>query len=146
MANNPQLTNAAASAAADAVVDRIDVGGQGYLRIYSSTQPATADGTFNSAAPNDQVLLAELRFSATAFGAASNGVATAAAITADASANATGTAAWFRVLDGGGVDVTDNVFDGTVGTSGADINLNTTSIVAAAEVSISAFTYTQSKT
>lgn len=146
MANNPQITNAAASAAADAVVDLIDVGGQGYLRIYSSTQPATADAAFNSAAPNDQVLLAELRFSATAFGSAVNGVATAAAITADSSANNTGTATWFRVLDGGGVDVTDNVFDGTVGTSGADLNLNTTAIVAGAQVSVTALTYTQSKT
>ena len=141
MALNPQLTNAAASAAADAVVDRVDVGGQGYLRIYDGSQPATGDTAVGA-----QVLLAELRFAATAFGAASNGVATAAAITADASANATGTAAWFRILDGGGIDVTDNVLDGTVGTSGADLNLNTTSIVAGAEVSVSAFTYTQSKT
>ena len=140
MALNPQLTNAAASAAADAVVDRIDIGGAGFLRIYSGTQPATAD----TAAAG--TLLAELQFSATAFGAAASGVATANAITSDASANATGTASWFRVLDGGGVDVTDNVFDGSVGTSGADMNLNSVDIQAGAEVSISSFTYTQSKT
>jgi hypothetical protein len=141
MALNPQLTNAAASAAADAVVDRIDVGGQGYLRIYDGTQAATADTAVGA-----QVLLAELRWSATAFGAAAAGVATANAITSDASANATGTASWFRVLDGGGVDVTDNVFDGTVGTSGSDLNLNTVAISAGATVACSAFTYTQSKT
>ena len=138
MALNPQLTNAAASAAADAVVDRIDAGaGPGLLRIYDGTQPATADTAIGA-----QVLLAELTFSDPAFGAASNGVATASAITADASANASGTASWFRVVDSNGL----TVFDGTVGTSGADINLNTVAIVASAEVAVTALTYTQSKT
>ena len=138
MANNLQITNAAASASADAVVDLLDVGGAGYLRIYDGTQAATADTAIGA-----QVLLAELRFSATAFGAASNGVATAAAITADSAANATGTAAWFRALAGNG---TTAIFDGTVGTSGADLNLNTVSIVSGAEVSVTSLTYTQSKT
>lgn len=138
MANNPQLTNAAASAAADAVVDAIDAGaGAGLLRIYDGTQAATADTAVGA-----QVLLAELTFSDPAFGAASNGVATASAITQDSSANATGTATWFRVVTSTGTAI----FDGTVGTSGADLNLNTTSIVAGAAVSVTAFTYTQSKT
>lgn len=138
MANNPQITNAAASAAADAVVDRVDAGaGAGLLRIYDGTQAATADTAIGA-----QVLLAELTFGDPAFGAASNGVATANAITADASANATGTATWFRVVDSNIL----TVFDGTVGTASSDINLNTTSIVAGAEVSVSALTYTQSKT
>jgi hypothetical protein len=138
MANNPQLTNAVASAAADAAVDAIDGGaGAGLLRIYDGTQAATADTAVGA-----QVLLAELTFSDPAFGAASNGVATASAITQDASANATGTATWFRVVTSAGTAI----FDGTVGTSGADLNLNTTSIVAGAAVSVTAFTYTQSKT
>jgi hypothetical protein len=138
MANNPQITNAAASAAADAVVDLVDGGaGAGLLRIYDGTQAATADTAIGA-----QVLLAELTFSDPAFGAASNGVATASAITADPSANATGTATWFRAVTSTGTAV----FDGTVGTSGADLNLNTTSIVAGAEVSVTSFTYTQSKT
>lgn len=138
MALNPQLTNAAASAAADAVVDRIDAGsGAGKLRIYDGTQAATADTAIGA-----QVLLAELTFGDPAFGNASNGVATANAITADTSANATGTASWFRVVD------SDNnvVFDGTVGTGTHDLVLNTVSIVSGAEVSVSALTYTQSKT
>jgi len=138
VANNPQLTNLSASAAADAVVDKVDQGsGPGKLRIYDGTQAATADTAIGA-----QVLLAELTFGDPAFGAASNGVATANAITADSSANATGTASWFRVVD------SDNtaIFDGTVGTSSADLILNTTSIVSGAEVSVSALTYTQSKT
>lgn len=138
MANNPQITNAAASAAADAVVDLIDAGAAaGKLRIYDGSQPATAD-----TAVSGQTLLAELTFSDPAFGAASNGVATANAITGDTSADATGTASWFRVLDSNNVVI----FDGTVGTASADLILNTVSIVAGAAVSITALTYTQSKT
>lgn len=138
MALNPQLTNASASAAADAVVDRIDAGAAaGKLRIYDGAQPATADTAIGA-----QVKLAELTFSDPAFGNAANGVATANAITADSAADATGTAAWFRVVDSDG----NTVYDGTVGTSGADLNLNTTSIVANAEVAVSSLTYTQSKT
>jgi hypothetical protein len=137
MANNPKLTNRGASAAADAVCA---LANSGLLRIYDGTQAATADTAVGA-----QVLLAELTLNATAFGAASNGVATAGAITQDASANAAGTATWFRVLDSGGVDVTDNLFDGSVGTSGADLNLNSVAISAGAAVSISSFTYTQSK-
>ena len=139
MALNPQITNAAASAAADAVVDLIDAGGAGVLRIYDGAQPATADTAIGA-----QVLLAALPFGATAFGAASNGVATANAITDDSSADATGTAAWFRVLANGGTGAT--IFDGTVGASGADLNLNTVSIVSGAAVSVTSLTYTQSKT
>jgi len=135
MANNPQLTNAVASAAADAVVDLLN---SGYLRIYDGSQPATAD-----TAVSGQTLLAELRFNATAFGAASSGVATAGDFTADSSANATGTAAWFRALQSDGSTV---IFDGTVGTSGADLNLNSVSIQSGANVDVTAMTYTQSKT
>jgi hypothetical protein len=135
MANNPELSNAARSAAANAVVDLLDAGaGAGLLRIYDGTQPAGPD-----TAVSTQVLLAELTFSDPAFGAASNGVATASAITADAAANATGTASWFRAVDSNGTAV----FDGSVGTASADLVLNSTAIQSGAEVSISSLTYTQ---
>ena len=117
MALNPKRSNTAVSAAADAVCPLLN---NGYLRLYSGTQPATAD-----TAVTTQTLLAELRWNATAFGAASSGVATANAITADTSADNTGTATWFRALKSDGTTV---VFDGSVGTSGADLNLNSTSI------------------
>jgi hypothetical protein len=134
VALNPKRSNVAASAEADAVCDLLD---NGYLRIYDGAQPTTADTAIGA-----QVLLAELRWNATAFPAASNGVATANAITSDASANATGTAAWFRALKSDGTTV---VFDGTVGTGTHDLVLNTVSIVAAAAVAVSAFTYTANK-
>lgn len=135
MALTPRLSNAAANAAADAVVDQAD---NGFLRIYDGTQPATADTAITT-----QVLLAELRFGTPAFGSAALGVATANAITAEDNADATGTASWFRVC---GSDGTTVLWDGSVGTSGANINLSATDIEAGDQVAVSALTYTQSKT
>ena len=134
MALNPKRSNAAVSAAADAVCPLLN---NGYLRLYDGTQPATAN-----TAVTTQTLLAELRWNATAFGAASNGVATANAITSDTSADATGTATWFRALKSDGTTV---VFDGSVGTSGCDLNLNSTGISVGAAVSVTSFTYTENK-
>jgi hypothetical protein len=134
MALNPKLSNAGANAEADAVADLLD---DGYLRIYDGTQPANADTAVGS-----QVLLAELRFANPAFGAASAGVATANAVTQDSSANNTGTASWFRALKSDGSTV---MFDGSVGTSGCNLNLNTTSIVSGAPVSVTALTFTAQK-
>ena len=134
MALNPKRSNAAVNAAADALTTLLN---NGYLRIYDGTQPATADTAVSS-----QTLLAELRFNATAFGAASAGVATANAFTSDASANNTGTASWFRALKSDG---TTAVFDGSVGTTSADLVVNSTGISTGAEVSVSSFTYTENK-
>ena len=134
MALTQKLTNAVATAAADVVVDLLD---GGYLRIYDGTQPASADTAITT-----QTLLAELTFGTPAFGAAANGIATANAITADASANATGTATWFRCLKSDGTTV---VFDGSVGTSGCNLNLTSASIVSGGSVSVSSLVYTQNK-
>lgn len=106
----------------------------GYLRIYDGSQPAGPDTALGA-----QVLLAELRFNATAFGAPSNGVITANAITQDSSADATGTAAWYRTLKSDG---TTALHDGTVGTASANCIIATTAIVAAAVVTCSSFTIT----
>lgn len=133
MANS--ITNAQASRAADAVTARCN---NGSLRIYSGTPPANAD-----AALSGNTLLATLTFGATAFGAASNGVATANSITADTNAAATGTATFFRALETGGSVV---VFQGDVATTGAELNLSSTSIVAGGTVSVTSLTYTQAKT
>lgn len=134
MANNFKRTNLAVSAEADAVNALLNTG---YLRIYDGTQPTTADTAVGA-----QVLLAELRFGATAFGAAANGVATANAITQDSAANATGTASWFRALKSDGSTA---VYDGSVGASGADCNLNSTAIQVGAAVSVTSMTYTANK-
>lgn len=134
MALNPTLSNVAANAEADAACA---LANSGYLRIYDGTQPANADTTLGA-----QVLLAELRFSSTAFAAAVAGVAAANAITADPSANATGTATWFRVLKSDG---TTALWDGSVGTAAANLVLDSVSIVIGGVISITAFTFTASK-
>ena len=134
MPNNLKLSNNVVNPQADALSDLAD---NGYLRIYDGTQPATADTAITT-----QVLLAELRFNATAAPAASNGVLTFNAITQDSSANNTGTASWFRALASDGSTV---LFDGSVGTSGCDMSIATTSIVAGAIVGVTSFVYTVSK-
>jgi len=141
MALATRISNAAAKAACDAIVDLCDVGGAGKLRIYDGTQPTDADTAIGA-----QVKLAELTLGNPAFGAAADanpgGRATANAVTADTSADATGTATWFRVVNFSGV----TLWDGSVGTSGADMNLNSVSITLGANVSISSWTFTVPET
>lgn len=105
----------------------------GHIRIYDGVQPATPDTAIAA-----QVLLAELRFGASAFGASAAGVITANAITDDSSANATGTAAWFRVLQSNG---TVALWDGSAGTSGSNLNMNSVAIQVGAAVGISSMTH-----
>lgn len=131
MASNYKLANAAVNAEADALSDALD---NGYLRIYDGLQPATADEAITT-----QVLLAELRLGNPFSGAAVAGVLTANAITKDASANAAGTATWFRLLKSDG---TTPVIDGSVGTAGCDLNLGSVAISAGAEVSVTAYEHT----
>ena len=114
----------------DAITTR--AGASALLRIYSGTRPATG-GTATT-------LLAELTCNATFAPGASSGVLTLNAITQDSSANATGTATWFRIVQSDGAT---HVMDGDVGTSGSDLNLTTTSIVSGQPVSISSATITR---
>lgn len=107
-----ELPNATRSAMCNALVDLIDTGGgTSHLQIYT-----TGFGT----------MLAELDFATTAFGAASNGVATAATGTNEASAPASGTAAKFRIVDRAGT----TVMEGDCGTSSAALIMTSLSITA----------------
>ena len=117
------LPTASRNAATDAIVDLVDAGGTGTIEIRTS---------------GGSTLLATLTMSATAFGAASVGVATANAITDDTSADATGTAAEFQLISGGAADV----ITGTVGTSGSDINFTSVSFTAGDTISITSMTVT----
>lgn len=107
------------------------VGASGKLRIYSGTRPA------NVAASITGTLLAELTLGSTFAAAASAGLLTVNSITGDSSADATGTASHFRVFKSDG---TTAVIDGDAGTSGSDLNLNSTSLTAGATVNITSFT------
>jgi hypothetical protein len=112
----------------------IDVGaGSGTIKIYTGTQPASADDGIGGA-----TLLGTLTFSKPSAPAASSGVLTFNSITQDEAADATGTATWARIADSAG----NTIFDCDVGTSGATINLNTTAIVTGGPISITSFTIT----
>lgn len=115
----------------DEIAALVDAGaGAGLIRIYDGVQPATG-GTATT-------LLAELTMTDPAFAAAAAAVLTANAISDDTSANAAGTATWFRVVDSVGTFVAD----GTAGTGGTDLVLNTDVFSIGLNVSISAFTIT----
>jgi hypothetical protein len=124
------------TAAKDAQLDALDTyaANAALLRIYDGTPPASANASLSS-----NTLLAELTMGSPPFGAASSGTLTAASITQDSSANATGTASFFRIYKADGTTV---VAQGTVGTSGADLNLNTTAIVSGAAVSVTSLVIT----
>ena len=109
---------------ADAVVDAIDAGaGSGTLELQTSGGAEVATLTFSS----------------TAFGAASSGTATAAAITDDTDATG-GVISQFQIKDSNG----SLVISGSVSESGGggDIIITSTSIGAGDSVSASSLTYT----
>jgi hypothetical protein len=143
MANNPYFSTAVGVAGMSAIVALLNTG---FLEIYAGTQPTDA----NTATSGQLLLSSGMTFAATAFatpvasGAAGSRVVTATAntIVADTSAAATGTAAWFRAYKSDGVT---GVMDGSVGTTGCDLNLNTTSIVIGATVSVTSMTITQTE-
>jgi hypothetical protein len=135
------IPNANRNRAADAVCIRAN---NGLLVIYSGTVPASAD-----AALSGNTVLAQLTMSASAFAAAGTtvqGRADAGAITADSSADNTGTATFFRVLETGGNAAlgTPCVFQGTVGVGSGELQLSSTSIIQGGAVSVTSLTYTQS--
>jgi hypothetical protein len=138
VANAFRINNATAKAMADAFTLQLDAGTAALIRIYTGSQPTDPDTAIGAV-----TLLAELTMTATSFGAATDanpgGLITAAAITSDSSADNTGTAAWFRMWT---QNAGTAVADGSVGTSGCDLNLNTVAITSGSTVAITAFTIT----
>lgn len=123
-----EITVAARNAAGTALTDLLNTGS---IEIRTGASPGV-----DSAATG--TLLATLPLSASAFGAWAAGSATANAITQDASADATGTAGYFRALTSGSAAVIDGNITATGG--GGDLELNSVSIVAGATVDITAWT------
>lgn len=114
-------TTAVKNARLDAVVTQI--GGAGVLEI----------GTTGMAS-----VLATITLNATA-GTSAGGVLTFSGFPKSVTAGATGTAAAARIRTGGAVDIVTGL---TVGTSGSDINLNSTSITSGQTVTINSATIT----
>lgn len=113
------------------ILNAIDGGsGAGKLKFYDGTRPATG-GTATT-------LLGTVTCSDPC-GTVSSGVLTFSAFTQDSSADATGTATWARFTD------SDDTFvaDVSVGASGTEIVMNTTSIVSGGPISISSGSLTE---
>ena len=133
MANNPHVTADGRKLMLDAFVALADAG---RLRVYSGTQPATADTAVAG------TLLAELVMPTPAFTpvAASPGAAytvSAGAITQESSADASGTATWFRLFRSDG---TTPLLDGSAGVSGCDLNLSADVISSGSIIQVTSMT------
>lgn len=106
------------------------VGNAGKLQVYDGTRPATG-GTATTK-------LAEFTLGTPFSGAAAAG-ALSPSLPSSVTALASSTATWFRVTTSGGTFV----FDGSAGTSGTDLILNSAAISSGATVAISGFTVTE---
>jgi hypothetical protein len=104
--------------------------------IDANAAPATLEiGTAGMAAVLVIITLGDPSFTE------SGGVITMTGVPKSGTASNTGTAAAARIKDGGGTSIVTGL---TVGTSGADINLNSTSITSGQTVSLTSGTLTHS--
>lgn len=123
------LTISAAAAQAMGAALATDIGSAATIEIRSGSKPATPETAASG------TLLATVAISGSF---TSSGGALTAADPASVTVAATGTAGYFRVKTSGGTAK----IDGTVGTSGADMNLSTVSLVAGGTVDLGVPTFT----
>lgn len=121
-----------------------DVFKDGFLRIYSGTQPTSADDV-----PTGTILVTLYSDGAATgleFDDAASGVITKKSTeTWSGTAVATGTAGWFRLFAAGdamGSSAIDERIDGACATSGAQMNMSSTTITADAIQTVSTFQIT----
>ena len=105
-------------------------GNNAKIKIYQGTIPITANDPITT-----QTLIVTLTLSGV-FGSDTDGTLTLGTVT-NGTAVATGTMQFFRITQSDGTTV---VMDGTVGTSGADMNFDTTSVIVSQQVAISSGT------
>ncbi len=137
MSSNLKFAVALKNAQQDQITAKL--GANALLRIYSGTQPAGPDTAVGA-----QVLLAELPMSATAAAAAAASVWTANAIgngTGTAGASTGTNATWYRACTSAGV----GIIDGSVGVTGADLNINNINIATGQVVSVTSWTLTNNQ-
>lgn len=101
------------------------------LHIYNGTRPATG-GTATT-------LLAEFTLGSPFAPSAASAVLSPT-LPSNTTGITDGTATWFRVVK---ADGTTHVFDGSAGTSGTDMILNTASVTTGVAVSVTAWTVTR---
>lgn len=121
------ITAAVANSMAAALATAI--GSAATIKIYSGTKPATPETAVTG------TLLATITISGSF--TASGGSITAAD-PASVTPAASGTAGYFRVATSGGTAI----LDGTVGTSGADMNLSSTAISTSSPLDLGVPTFT----
>lgn len=140
---NVQLSTAARNSILDGTAGLGTMFDSGILEIRNGTQPTEADDTATG------TLLASITLPADSFAAAASGAIAKAGTWQDTSANADGTATWFRIkqsADAGTDNTTDERLDGDISTVAAgtgDLQLDNTSILTGQQVTISTFTITQ---
>lgn len=128
------LSTAAANALLDAGINTTF--NSGVLEIRDGTRPADAD-----TAPTGTVLVS-ITLPADCFAAAASGTIVKSGTWQDTSADATGTASWFRMRQSGDLgttNTTDERIDGDVAASGSDLNLSTVAINITDQVTITQF-------
>ncbi len=104
------------------------------LKIWTGAMPA------NCAAADSGTQLVHIALPNPYFNAASSGQVTMTGTWSEASADATGTAGYFRMYDSGGTCHLQGTVTATGG--GGDLTLNNTSIAAGQTVTITSFTLT----
>lgn len=128
MASNLKYSNGTRNAQQQGLITY--AGSGAIIHIYQGTQPTDANTAISG-----QTLLVSLTVTG-GFGTDSNGTITLGSV-ANGTAVATGTAQFFRITQS---DNSTVVMDGSVGTSGCDMNLNNTSIASTQVVSITSGT------
>lgn len=131
-----RISTSVRNACLNAVTSTLDGGsGVSTVELYTGAVP----GSFGAAPSGTK--LATCTFSFPSFGAASAGVMTAASITSDSSADASGTVGCFCVKDHAGAVCVDGSCTATGG--GGQIEFDVTSITSGATVAITSLTISQ---
>jgi hypothetical protein len=128
------LSNSSATALANTLNSASWFGGA-TLVIYDGVQPS-----YSNVATSGQHVLATFTlpaYTSNTVATTSNAVTITFGSISNVSATYSSTATWFRITNGA-----STVCDGSVGTSGCDLNINSTSISSGATVSITGFVYT----
>ncbi len=132
-----RLSASTMNAVTDAIAKSLNGPGTnvGLMKIYTGTQPASADSTATG------TLLAVLAFSSQAFqeaGIVDFGYAVNNAITGTGQVIAPGLMGWFRIQAGNGF----TVLDGSIAQAGADINFDTCAVAVGGNIVIESLPFT----
>lgn len=127
-----QYSTTARNARADSGIASI-IGNAGLLRLYTGAAPADCATSATGTKLSEHTL-------GSPFAPSASGGVQSPTLPANVNALATGTAGYWRVYK---ADGTTCVIQGSVGTTGADLNLNTLAIVSGGPVQLNSWTFTE---